>query len=235
MITEHLFKDSESLMEELHSVFIKSIEEDLKAYNKATLLLSGGSTPGPLYQRLSSAAIPWNKVDIALVDERWVDTTHSASNERLLRENLLINQATNANFLSMKNSHESAIAGAAECNKQYSELSSPYTLCLLGMGTDGHTASLFPNAKGITEALHISQYCTAINALSSTTTGDYLERMTMTPWSILQSKKLILLFIGKVKWSVYAQAQYSASAKELPLSIFLQQKKIDVDVYWAPE
>lgn len=234
MIREHLFKESESLINELYKVFVKSIEEEINVQGKATLLLSGGSTPGPLYQQLSTATLDWNKVDIALVDERWVDSEHLASNERLLRENLLINRAKNANFTGMKNPHTSSVAGSAECNKSYSELSSPYTLCLLGMGPDGHTASLFPKAKGLIEALHISQYCTAINARPSATTGDYVERMTMTPWSIMQSKKIILLFTGKEKWSVFTQAQYSASPEDLPLSIFLQQDKVDIDVYWAP-
>lgn len=183
---------------------------------------------------MSSADLDWNRVHVALVDERWVETDNAASNERLLGENLLIDKAAAANLTGMKNDHPTPFEGAVECNARYAALPSPYTICLLGMGPDGHTASLFPGAEGLDTALDSSQYCAGIRAVQSEVTGDNLERMTMTPWSILQSRRLILLFTGNDKWAVFEQASEQAASPELPIGLFIHQTKVPLEVYWAP-
>lgn len=231
---EHKFTDRASMTEELFHVFTDDLEKALVNKDSATLLLSGGSTPAPLYSLVSTASLDWAKVKIALVDERWVDVDSGASNERLLRQNMLINNAANAQFVRMKNSQESPFDGEAECNESYAILPLPYTICLLGMGLDGHTASLFPRAQGLSEAIVSKQYCAAIRALRSEVTGDNVERMTMTPWSILQSRRLILLITGEDKWEVYKQACRSNNSAELPISIFIHQDSVTLEVYWAP-
>lgn len=229
-VIEHKYADRESMIEDLYQVFVK----DLQQQSPATLLLSGGSTPGPLYRKLSGAKLDWANISIALVDERWVDTAHVASNERLLRAALLINDATQANFVGMKNEHQSPFDGQAGCNARYASLPRPYGICLLGMGPDGHTASLFPGAEGLEAAIDSKQYCAAIRARPSEVTGEYIERMTMTPWSILQSCRLILLFTGAEKWDVYQQARQSSASTALPISLFIHQDSALLEVYWAP-
>jgi 6-phosphogluconolactonase len=181
--------------------------------------------------QLSSADLDWNRVHVALVDERWVEVDSTASNERLLNENLLIDRAAAANLTGMKNVHPTP---EAECNARYAALPSPYTLCLLGMGPDGHTASLFPGAEGLSAALDSSQYCAGIRAVQSEVTGDNLERMTMTPWSILQSRRLILLITGEDKWQVYQQARSTGASADQPISLFIHQGSVPLEVYWAP-
>jgi len=233
-IIEHKFTDRAAMIESLYQVFSKDLAQALQQQSSATLLLSGGSTPIPLYQRISTANISWEDVSVALVDERWLDAEHAASNERLLIENMLINKAATANFTGMKNQYQSPFDGEAECNARYANLPSPYTICLLGMGSDGHTASLFPQAQGLVAALDSNQYCAPIRAVKSDVTGDNVERMTMTPWSILQSRRLILLMTGADKWEVFQQAHQSGASKELPISIFIHQDRVPLEVYWAP-
>jgi 6-phosphogluconolactonase len=233
-IIEHKFTDRAAMIEALYQVFSKDLGQALQQQSSATLLLSGGSTPIPLYQQVSTASINWEKVSVALVDERWVDTDHEASNERLLNENMLINKAAAANFTGMKNQHQSSLDGEAECNARYANLPSPYTICLLGMGPDGHTASLFPQAQGLAAALDSNQHCAAIRAVKSDVTGDNVERMTMTPWSILQSRRLILLITGIDKWEVFQQARQTGASQELPINIFIHQDQVPLEVYWAP-
>jgi 6-phosphogluconolactonase len=231
---ERKFTDRTELIDSLYQAFVEELQQALVQHSSATILLSGGSTPAPLYRRLSSADLNWNQIHIALVDERWVETSNAASNERLLRETLLTDKAANAVFTGMKNDHQNPFDGEAECNVGYASLPSPGTLCLLGMGPDGHTASLFPNAGGLDAALESRQHCAAISAVKSDVTGDNLERMTLTPWSILQSRRLILLITGDDKWEVYAQAREAEATADQPISLFIHQHEVPLEIYWAP-
>ncbi|MBT8434351.1 MAG: 6-phosphogluconolactonase [Gammaproteobacteria bacterium] len=233
-IIEHKFSDRAELIEALYQVFTTDLQQALDQQSVATLLLSGGSTPAPLYQQLSKADLNWNKINVALVDERWVDADSAASNERLLRETMLTNKAESANFTGMKNDHDTPFDGEAECNSEYATLPSPCTICLLGMGPDGHTASLFPQAEGLAAALDSKQHCAGIRAIKSEVTGDNLERMTMTPWSIMQSQRLILLITGDEKWEVYQQACRAGASADKPISLFIHQDNVPLEVYWAP-
>lgn len=233
-VSEHKFSDREQMLDALCESMLEDLELALAAHEPATLLLSGGSTPAPLYRRLAKAPLDWARVDIALVDERWVDGDDIASNERLLRETLLQGPAAAARFTGMKNAQPSAAAAVDDCNRRYAALPSPYCLCLLGMGPDGHTASLFPAARGLEQALASRRHCESILARPSAVTGDNLERMTLTPWSILQARKLILLISGEDKWRVYLQARQIGASATLPVSLFLDQQQAPVEVYWAP-
>ncbi len=115
---EHKFPDRGALIDALYQVVVSDLEQSLQQQSRATLLLSGGSTPAPLYRKLSSAKLNWRDVSVGLVDERWVATDSNASNERLLRENMLINEATMARFTGMKNDYQTVFGGAGECNSE---------------------------------------------------------------------------------------------------------------------
>lgn len=232
-IIEHKFDSREAMLAALCRVFIEDIEQALRHGSQASLLLSGGSTPVPLYRQLSQAPLDWARVDIALVDERWVEVDDAASNERLLRESMLINNAAEARFTGMKNDAASPFDGVGECNLRYAGLPLPHTICLLGMGPDGHTASLFPQARGLSEALLSRQHCAPIQANRSAVTGDLIERMTLTPWSIRQSDRLLLLITGEDKWQVLQKARHEDASAPLPIGIIVQQAPA-LEVYWAP-
>ena len=227
------FDNREAMFDALYAALTEDIEAALKRQGSASLLLSGGSTPAPLYRRLSQAEVDWKKVHVALVDERWVDADNDASNARLLAESLLINQAAVAQFTGMKNSAASPFEGAEACNLDYAKLPLPHSICLLGMGPDGHTASLFPQAQGLSEAFAAEQHCAPIRAHQSAVTGTLVERMTMTPWSILQSERLILLITGTDKWEVLQQAAACGDATLMPISLFINAAT-PLEVYWAP-
>ncbi len=236
MINEHFFPDRDSLFSALASECNSLLEAAIEENHCATLLVSGGSTPKPLYQQLSLAALDWQKVSVALVDERWVDAEHSGSNEAFIIQNLLQNNAATAKFVAMKTGEQTAASGESICEQRYQQLSRPFTLTLLGMGPDGHTASLFPEAQGLTAALDLEKHnlCAAITANASEVTGELTERMSLSLYGLLQSQQLHLLITGEQKLAVYRQALESKDVTLTPISALLQQTEVPVNVYWAP-
>ena len=111
-------------------------------------MVSGGRTPMGFFHLLSQQVLDWSKVTVLLADERWVDAGHADSNEKLVRENLLINEPAKATYLALKNDAEQALDGEAECEAALAGLDT-FTVLILGMGDDGHTASLFPGSEAL--------------------------------------------------------------------------------------
>jgi len=203
---------------------------------QASLLVSGGSSPEPLYRQLSVVDLPWEKVTVALVDERWVAADHDKSNEAFIRRTLLKNKASKANFIGMKNSAATAEEGVSLCHQAYEQLPIHWNLCLLGMGSDGHTASLFPHAKGLETALDPQggEFFVNIMAEPSEVTGSITERMSLSLAGILKAERIVLIISGDEKRRVYEAALAGDDIFEMPVRAVLKQQQVPVDVYWAP-
>ncbi len=236
MVKQFLFKTREELFNALSLACQRHLDKDLNDKGTACFMVSGGSTPAPLYQALSQAELDWDKIHVALVDERWVDESHEASNAALIKKTLLINKAANTPFTGMKNSAETAEQGQPETEAQYRKLPRPFTISILGMGNDGHTASLFPHAQGLTEALSEDnqQLTAAILAKQSNVTGENTERLTLTLNGLLQSKRLIILLTGDEKLAVFRNALQEGPIEDMPVRAVLKQNKVPVELYWAP-
>ena len=236
MINEHFFDDRDSLIRALLSDCESRLQTAVEHRGKASLLVSGGSTPEPLYQQLSLAPLPWSDICVALVDERWVDPSQAGSNETFVKTHLLQQQAASAQFIPMKNASSTAASGEEDCEQSYQQLPRPFDLVVLGMGPDGHTASLFPHAQGLDAALNPDreQLCAAITATPSTVTGTLTERMSLTLHGLLQSRQLHLLITGEEKLAVYKAARENRDYTQTPVSAVLNQQQVPVLVYWAP-
>ncbi|MDG1707125.1 MAG: 6-phosphogluconolactonase [Emcibacteraceae bacterium] len=229
-ITEHKFESRVELIECLFPTVLEHLKEGLRKSDVASMLLSGGTTPGPLYNKLSNVDLEWEKVWFSPTDERWVEPDHIESNENLIRETLLINKAANANYVGLKSSPSDPFKGQLETEKKVLTLPRPFDVVLLGMGEDGHTASLFPGLESTQKALDMDRepLCAGIKR-----GGDDVERMTMTLRCLLDAKRVFLFFYGQKKIDVFNEAR-KAINDQYPVSYILNQNKIPVSLYWAP-
>ena len=236
MLTERLFNTRDEMIAELQQVCVTALNDAIENRGEATFMVSGGSTPEPLYKSMSHLHLDWESVYVALVDERWVDFDHDKSNEAFTVKHLVQNKAAVTNLIGMKNTAETAAEGLADCEAAYQQLAQPFDITILGMGNDGHTASLFPHAQGLEAALNSesTELCAAITANQSEVTGAFTERMTLTLAGLMRSKTLFLLITGDEKLAVLRKAQAGNDVNEMPIRAVLQQDKVPVVVYWAP-
>lgn len=225
------FSSPDLLVEALATRIADLLSEAVRERGDASLLVSGGSTPVPLFNRLAEIDLPWEKVMISLVDERWVDADSLDSNENLVRRHLLREKAAVASFVAMKNQAITASGGEAACEKRLQEIPRPYDCLILGMGNDGHTASLFPGAPNLEAAVDLAsgRNCMALRPPSAAH-----ERMTLTLPAILNSRQLILYLQGEAKKETLARAQEAGDAREMPIRFILRQSSTPLAVYWVP-
>jgi len=231
-VSEHRFDSIALLQEALYQWSLGTLQQALARSGQVSVLLSGGRTPLPFYARLAEAPLPWSRINMALCDERWISADMEDSNEHAIRHVFAGNPKALQQFIAMKTPDASARVAVDDCNQRYRQLPWPPALTVLGMGLDGHTASLFPGATGIEYALREPTFCTAIEAIPSPVTGACSERMTLTLWALLQSRHSALLFTGDDKWRVYQEAREREDA-QLPVSLLLHRTTA-LDVFWCP-
>ena len=231
LIANKEFQDRESLVVELAARIAVLLATGVKTNGKASLAVSGGSTPVALFEQLSGMDISWQDVVITLVDERWVEPTETDSNERLVQNHLLRNKAAAAAFIGMKNTAATAGAGEAECERRLRKAPLPFDVLILGMGGDGHTASLFPGADKLTAATEMDSGHSCMGLAPLTAPH---ERMSLTLPAILNSRQIFLHIVGLDKKHVLEKAHTDGPAEELPIRFILKQQTTPVSVYWAP-
>jgi 6-phosphogluconolactonase len=227
---ECFFPDRRRLFAALSADIQARLGEAIAKRRKASMALAGGSTPGPLYESLCVAPLRWDKVSLTVTDERWVAPEDPASNEYLVRDLLLKRRAAEANFIPFKTNHARPSGAAATTERRVSAIM-PFDICLLGMGGDGHVASLIPGAEGFDHAAdpHTDKRIAAVHAAGAAGSPD---RLTLTAPGILASRRIILLFMGAEKLATFR----AAAAGELasPVHALVTQNRVPVQAYWAP-
>lgn len=230
------FDARDALVSALKSHLLNTIQHSIAERGKAVLALSGGSTPIPLYAELALEPLEWGKVCFALVDERWVDADHPASNETAIRSALAPALAAGAMLIGMKNSSANAHEGLPACLDAFDALPLPFDLVLLGMGEDGHTASWFPHAHGLEDALaQDAPRCAAVIAKPSKVTGDNTERMTLTLPAVASARDIVLLITGDSKRHVFEIAiKHPRNIFDMPVRALLADDAAPIEVWWSP-
>jgi 6-phosphogluconolactonase len=200
---------------------------------KASFVGSGGSTPRRLYEDLSGKALDWDKVWVTLSDERWIDPGQDGSNEQLLRATLLRDKAAAAHLVPMKTLDASPVAAQQKVDQAIAAMPRPFDIMLLGMGDDGHTASLFPNMPGLEDAmdLHSPALVRAVHAEGAEQTS---ERLTLTLRAILDARWIVLLIKGEKKMQAYSHAISSSAHNSTPIRRVLESATAPTEVFWSP-
>ena len=200
-----VFHDSGDIVSNAAEAIIAMLRQALLVRERATLMVSGGSSPKPLYETLSQAELDWSKVTISLVDERWVDPGQDGSNEDFIRQTLIQNKAKAAMFFGLKTHHETPLAGLKEAESRFAKARRPFDICIMGMGSDAHTASWFPSSVRLKTALDSNNknILCAITAKKSPVTGEHLNRISMTLNAVLEAHAIILFIPGGKKRKVF--------------------------------
>lgn len=209
-----------------------ALRAGIESRGRAALMASGGASPVATYEMLRSAPLPWEKVSIGMVDERWVAPDDPRSNEKLIRDKLLHDGAGRANFVPMKRAHAHAADAVVEVNADYAGLPSPFDAIVLGMGVDGHTASWLPGADGLAEALDDGSPALACAIMGRENSPAARERMTLTARAVVFSPLIILLLQGGEKFAAFQRA-LTAPILEAPVRLLVERAP-GLRVYWAP-
>ncbi|MFK7994450.1 MAG: 6-phosphogluconolactonase [Granulosicoccus sp.] len=188
-----------------------SLQANIDEHGQASLVVSGGSTPAPVFKQLSQASIDWTNVAVTLADERWVPPGHADSNESLVRNTLLVGKASGARFVSLFRDGVSPENAVDDVAREIETMTQPFTVTILGMGNDGHTASLFPDAPEVqlrAAMMLDSQQSVAVLTPPSVNQA----RITLTRAALLNSTHRILHMTGEGKRQVLTDALISSAS-----------------------
>lgn len=225
------FPDNMTLARQLAGDLANRMRKSIEDRGRVCIAVSGGKTPVQFFQALAKEKLSWDKVLITLVDERWVSEYDPASNERLVRQHLLQQEATQAYFLPLKNAAKDPVSGFMECENRLHEQMIRLDYAVLGLGSDGHTASWFPHSAVLDKAMNRtnSAWCCPV-----TDAPEFPLRMTLS-WNLLSGcRHLFLHFEGAEKDAVFISASDPDCMNDhirMPVRLLLTQTEVPLSIY----
>ena len=215
------------MAEGLASSVAGQLNQAIAEQGVATLVVSGGRSPVAFFESLVKQPVDWSKVVVSLADERWVPVEHADSNAGLLKKHLLQGPAAKARFVGLYNAAATVERAALEADQGLAELP-PIDVLILGMGDDGHTASLFPNSPNLAEALQPdgTRRCWPMLAPSVPH-----QRLTMSRALLASARYTVLSIAGDSKLNTLSEALASDDVAGMPIRAFLQPT---LEIYWCP-
>ncbi|MFT7339285.1 MAG: 6-phosphogluconolactonase [Marinobacter maritimus] len=228
-VVAHFGDSAQQVALDLADTVAKFLEGRLLNAGRVSIAVSGGSTPVPFFQALSLKQLDWGRVDVVLADERWVDETDLASNARLVKETLLRNNAAAARYFSLKQKGHTPEEGLDAVKVELEALTLPLDVLILGMGNDGHTASLFPDAPELVCAMD-TQCQHLVAAMSSPSLEQ--QRITLT-YALMDNARFTALHLrGDDKLETLRLAiSQPEDLLAMPVRGFM---KPGLQVFWSP-
>ena len=226
-VTPHEYRTPVLLAEGLATDVAEQLRTAISARGEATLVVSGGRSPVAFFQHLAKQGLDWSKVTITLADERWVPVEHADSNAGLLKQHLLQGPAAKAKFLSLYSAAANLEEAAEQADRLLGELPAIDVL-VLGMGDDGHTASLFPDSPNLAQALQTdgTRRCWPMLAPSVPR-----QRLTMSRALLASARLSVLAIAGQSKLTTLSAALADDDVAAMPVRAFLQPP---LEIYWCP-
>lgn len=227
-----------SSRDEMNQILAESIASDIQSVVKTCgeMLFgaSGGSTPIPVYQRLAQMSLPWSALKVVIVDERWVPITHPDSNQKLVMETLLMPLHSESICIGLWSDAPTLETAAELAEQRILALSRPLDTVLLGMGEDGHFASLFSSAETFSEAIdpHAVLSVVPITPMPPTAHPQH-ARISLTLSFILRARRIILALTGNKKREVLLAAMREQDPHKLPVAALFQPGFPAVEIYWS--
>ncbi len=212
------YPHADALAEAAVTAITARLAEALRERGHASLVGTGGRSPGAVYDRLRAADLDWSRIAVTLSDDRCVPPDDPDSNQKLLHDRLLQGAAANAHVLPLWPKPDPAALIALQ----------PFDAVMLGMGEDGHIASLIPGDPGLEDAM------TTPDLLRDVPAGlgkPPLPRVTLTLGAILNARAIFLLIAGAAKREVIRRAQ---AGEDLPVGRLISQSKAPVRIFWEP-
>lgn len=194
--------------------------EALRTHGRAGLVATGGRSPGPIFDRLTAAtSLDWTRVVVTLSDERCVAPDDPASNAKAVRERLLKGPGAKAHLLPLWPEPDPAALAALQ----------PFDAVMLGMGEDGHIASLIPGDPGLEDGL------TTLELTRHVPEGlgkPPVARVTLTLQALVNARAIFLLIAGEAKRGVIGRA---LAGEDLPVGRLISQSKAPIRIFWTPD
>jgi len=225
-LNEHHFSSLDIAITSLVDEITSSIHDAIAKRGRAIIAVSGGRTPINVFKQLRSKKIDWSRLTITLTDERWVSNVSDESNEKLVHTFLRNGEAEAASFIPLYGGEATPVAGQAACEERLRKLKFPFDAVYLGMGEDGHFASLFPGTGALEENKNL---CVAVPESQTRS-----ARMSLSKATLFNARKVFLLFAGQAKKEIFDIAKVNGSYHTVPLRLLVSQKKAPVTVFMAP-
>jgi 6-phosphogluconolactonase len=227
----HSFADGDALAEALAAAIAGRLAEACNARGQAVLAVSGGTTPARFFKALSHKKLPWDRITVTLVDERFVPPSSDRSNQKLVTGTLLQNEAAKAKFAGFYNDAPDAEEGAKIAAEAIARLGQPFDAVILGMGGDGHTASFFPGGDRLIDAISPEQPALVLPMHAG---GAGEPRLTLTLPVIVKARFVALHIEGAAKKAVLEEALGDGETADMPIRAVLRHEPIALEIFWAP-
>lgn len=205
------------------------LAEGLDQRASVSMVIPGGRTPVPLLIRLAGFDLEWRRVQVTLSDERWVAPDVEGSNEAMVRWSLLRDRAAAARFVPLFTGAPTPEEGCAEAERRLADMPSPFEVAILGMGEDGHFASLFPGDPALAEALSPTG-STACVAAPGPAGG--LPRLSLTLSALTRARRVVILATGEIKRKLWQDE--TMDGPEPPVAALRRQRKAPIFFLWSP-